>query len=162
MRRRATCKQQIGEDFGSIRSNISIQHPSNRSMFYAVIGLDNRNHGSAAEVSHCNNVLDSLGIENNVIRPTRSKQNGTHKTNDIFVAYDASPIFSKLAKKSIKGTHTLHHDLTTFLLTVKQTDKSRKGVKIDQKETSTNLRLRFGFGRVQATPAPTAKLTCIH
>ena len=88
-------------------------------MFYAVIGLDNRCHVSAAEVFYSNKVMESLGIITNVIRPTRSKANGTHATNDIFVAYDNSPIFLELEKRSIKGTHTMYHNLTTILLTLK-------------------------------------------
>ena len=83
--------------------------------------------------------------------------------NEKYVAYDTNPIFLELQNKSMKGIHTMHHELTTILLlTMKNTDPSRAGLKIFKSEKSTNLRCRFGFGRIQATPAASANLTVIH
>ena len=162
LRRKSLCKKQFGQDFKKIATNTSIYLPTSRAMMYGVIGLDNRDHGSVAEISHSNRVMDKLGIITHDIRPTRANEISTISANGIYVAYDTNPIFLELQNKTMKGIHTMHHELTTSLLTMKYTDPSRAGLKIFKLEKSVNFRCRFGFGRIQATPAATANLTVIH
>ena len=162
VRRTSSCRNQFGHDFHTIATNISIHLPSNRCMVYACRNLHSRHHGSVGEVSFSNTIMNALGIVTDVITPTSASTNGTQSTNDIFVAYDNSELFRDLEKKSTIGILTMHHRLTTILLTLKQTDPSRAGLKIDPDADGTNFRLRFGFGRLQPTPAPTANCTVIH
>ena len=163
IRRKPACGNQLGSDFSKIKSNVSIQLPSNRAMFYTVRDLHYRAHGSVAscDIDYRHNIMDSLGIETHVITPFTTNNN-TQSSNDIFVAYDGSVIFDELQSKSTVGILGMHHQLTTYLISVMETDSSRAGLKIHPECDSKNQRVRWGLGRKQPEPSDSANCECCH
>ena len=127
-------------------------------MLYFVIGLHARSHGSSSlnhQVS-IGHTIDLLKISHAEISPGSAGPDGYQSMNEIHVAYPRNKILRKLDTQIVSGLRTMQFNLTTQLLLGHKTDKSRFYGSVDWNEPSTNVRIRFGFGRVQL-PHPKKK-----
>ena len=163
-RRKGLCKNQIGEDYNTIRTNTTIAQPNGGNLFYLAVNLHCRLHGSGAmdKVDNCDVILDFLQIPHGRISPMSNIPTNVHgiqSLNNVFVAYANSTIISHLDTIMLPcGLSRLHENLTRHLLNGKITDTSRIGGAVVDGEASRNVRLTFGFGREQTPPAKPSKV----
>ena len=95
-------------------------------------------------------MLEALGIPHVLVSPdTATRSGGIHRMNNVCVSYSCSWCLHNLARTILRGLPTFHYDLTTHMLLQTQTDSTRVDGTIHAGETSTNRRLRFGYGRRQ-------------
>jgi len=150
-RRKPTCHRQIGLDYKILYNNTTIAQPEGVSLMYLAKDLHCRPHGSVGmdELNDRKCILDILQIPNSEIFPTSTNTRGFKNTNNIHVIYSHHLHIIQLDRSLIGGLSRLHFDLTKQRLTGHKTDKSRQHGKVINDLNSTNIRLRFGFGRVQ-------------
>jgi hypothetical protein len=157
-RRKGLCKNPIGEDYNTIRTNTTIAQPNGGNLFYLAVNLHCRLHGSVDmdKVDNCDILLDYLQIPHGQISPSSdisTNVDGVQSLNNVFVAYANSTIVQHLDTTMLTcGLSRLHENLTRHLLNGKITDTSRIGGAVVEGEASRNVRLTFGFGRVQSSP----------
>ena len=150
-RRKSKCRRQIGIDFRTIRTNTTIATPDSINVLYFGKNFHARSHGSSSldqQVS-IGHIFDLLQIDHVEICPASAGPDGYQSINDIHVAYPRNIILRKLDKQIVRGLSSLHSQLTTQMLLGHKTDKSRFYGSVDMNESSDNLRITFGFGRVQ-------------
>jgi len=150
--KQAMCHNQIGADFHTIKNNTSIVQPKGTHLIYMSTNLHCRLHGSHClnEVSERQELCDHLGIEYSQITPETAGPSGLQKINNVFVLYPQNKLLHNLGSTLVCGVSCLHYDLAGYLFyNVKQIDASRMDGKIIQSSGSLDIRLTFGFGRVQ-------------
>jgi len=150
-RRKPTCHRQIGEDYSTLLNNTTIAQPDGINLMYLATDLHCRTHGSVDvnDMANRDFLFDVLRIEHAQINPKSAAPSGLQVINNVFVAYKTNKLITNLDRQLVCGLSRLHHDLTTHLLKGCKTDPSRMHGKVVEGETSLNLRIRFGFGRVQ-------------
>ena len=153
LRRKPACHNQIGEDHKSIKNNTTIIVPPHESIMYLAKDLHHRAHGSLSvrDIPSRSIVLDLLNIDHDEITPNNAGLRAVLTKNSITVAYSSNGHIQSLDNKLRGGTSRLHHQLTSYMLSHIGQDPSRfigmNGSSL--RESSLNIRLRFGFGRVQ-------------
>ena len=151
-RKQALCHNQIGPDFHTIKNNISIIQPKGTHLIYMSTNLHCRHHGSHSlnELPDRKQLCEHLGIQFSSISPENAGWRGLQHTNNVYVLYSQNKFLQKLDHTLVCGLSRLHYDLTVYLLNnVKTTDASRMEGKIIQSSPSLDIRLSFGFGRIQ-------------
>ena len=132
-RRPGVCKNQIGEDYNTIRTNTTIAQPNGGNLIYLAVNLHCRLHGSlcTTKVPNLDVILDYLQISHGQISPTLDNTtigDGVQSLNNVFVAYENSTILQHLDNQMLRcGLSRLHENLTRHLLNGRITDTSRIG-----------------------------------
>lgn len=159
-RRKPSCTNQIGEDFHTISNNTTILQPNGDSLMYVAADLQCRPHGSVGidEIYSRDLLFSILKIDNHKITPESAGVDRFDSKNNVYVAYSRNQHLINLNKKIKGGVASLHRNLTITLLSGKHDkDPARTEGQVVDGEPSVNVRMRFGYGRVQTEKSPNQK-----
>ena len=118
---------------------------------YLAIYLHCRAHGSVSiqDVQGRDILLDVLHIDHACISSNTADPLVIQEQNNIFVSFPHTTLIKKLHNSIYRGLNSLHRDLTKQLFLGNRTNNSRQKGKVIENEPATNVRVWFGFGRVQ-------------
>ena len=153
---KSTSTSPIGNDYLTIRSVTTIDQTHSKRTMYTCADLHSRNHGSIhhKDIANQNIMCKFLGITSKTLSLSSTGPRRVKKHNDIIVAFDGAACFKNLNKAMYSKCKV---ELAHFECSLGYHKLSYVGIRdivrcngsLDPSQDSVNIRLRFGFGRIQ-------------
>ena len=153
---KSTTTVPIGSDYSTICNITTIDQTGSSRLIYTCNDLHARHHGSIhqRDIQNHDLIHQHVGISSKIISIYTTGASFVAKHNDVTVAFDGAAFFKTLRKDMFQYDKSdlpkFEESLGRQLLQLGKTrDIGRCNGSLDATKDSANVRIRFGFGRIQ-------------